>query len=96
MNGANAFNVEHKFLSTSVWFARAMEAQHAIACVKTKKAVFRERLILVRNQSNDIPVKRNDSLHIFDKKHNASEIHFIIHFIPPESELRFMRLSEFP
>ena len=81
MNGTDAFNVKHQFLSAFVGFARTMETQRTITGVKAKKAVFWERLIFVRRQSDDIPVKGDDGFHVFDKKHNAAEIQFIVHFI---------------
>jgi hypothetical protein len=77
MNGTNAFNMKDNFLPSLVRFARAMEAQLASPCVKAKKTVFRERLIFVRKQSDNISVKRDYRFHIFDKKYNAAQLHLV-------------------
>ena len=79
MNSFYAFNMKDNLLSAAIWLARTVQTEFALPGVKAKEAVRRKRLLFVRVQSDNIPIKCSDSPHIFDKKYDAPHIHATAH-----------------
>ena len=60
MNSFYAFNMKDNLLSSAIWLARTVQTELALPGVKAKETVRRKRLLFVRVQSDNIPIKCSD------------------------------------
>ena len=60
MNSFYAFNMKDNLLSSAIWLARIVQTELALPGVKAKETVRRKRLLFVRVQSDNIPIKCSD------------------------------------